>query len=99
MIGCCLQVFRHLHVLASEARCLEAVDVVSKQNKEVPIKVVWKADRSGKERPPLELKTPCLLPEFATVRLLAKWVCLCCCVGCVFLHFHVLLATAALIYL
>ena len=58
-----LQAFRHLYVLAVEARNVEAVDVDSRKSALVPLTVHLKGD----DTPPLRLVTPCSLPPLASI--------------------------------
>lgn len=54
-----LQAFRHLYVLAAEARCLEAIDVDTGEPAMVPLTVTLR----GKEQRELHHVTPCQLPQ------------------------------------
>ena len=57
-----LQAFRHLYVLAVEARCVEAVDVESGESNLVPLTVHLKGGAA-----PLQLVAPCLLPPLSSI--------------------------------
>lgn len=59
-----LQAFRHMYVLAVEARCVEAVDVDNGQSALVPLTVHLK----GGIPLPLRLVAPCLLPPLSSIR-------------------------------
>ena len=62
--------FRHLHVLASEKRCVETIDVESRDPLHLAIKVTHK-QATGASAPDLLLRTPCLTPELNSVS--APW--------------------------
>ena len=66
MDGCLGQVFRHLHVLASEKRCVETIDVKSRDPLHLSIKVSQK-QVAGASATDLLLRTPCLTPELNSV--------------------------------
>ncbi|KAK3245121.1 hypothetical protein CYMTET_45294 [Cymbomonas tetramitiformis] len=64
---CHLQAFRHLYVLAAEARCVEAVDVDTWQPVYVPLSITVKEDAAHAEGS-LQRTTPCLLPELSCLK-------------------------------
>ena len=68
MDSCLGQVFRHLHVLASEKRCVETIDVESRDPLHLSIKVIQK-QATGAPATDLLLRTPCLTPELNSVSL------------------------------
>ena len=59
---CHLQAFRHLYVLATEARCLQTVDVDSQLPVYIPIEVTLKESALYSETV-LSHVTPCILPD------------------------------------
>ena len=61
-----LQIFRHLHVLASENRSIEAIDVETLASLQVPIRIVKKSTGKHPETS-LEGRTPYLLPPLDQV--------------------------------
>ena len=58
--------FRHLHVLASEQRSMEAMDVETSSCLHVPVRVLLKEPENGQEQG-LQDVTPFLLPPFHLV--------------------------------
>ena len=60
-----LQAFRHLHVLASEPRCLDAVDVDTRESVYVPLQIRLLEPQAAV----ISRTTPCLLPEQSQVQL------------------------------
>ncbi|KAL6068526.1 Anaphase-promoting complex subunit 1 [Balamuthia mandrillaris] len=62
-----LQAFRHLYVLACEERCVQAVDVETRQQCYVPIRVDLMTS-SARKGSSLDLTAPCLLPEFRFIQ-------------------------------
>jgi anaphase-promoting complex subunit 1 len=56
------QAFRHLYVLATEARCVEAVDVDTWEPVYVPLHITVAGD-AGHSQGTFQRVTPCLLPE------------------------------------
>ena len=61
-----VQMFRHLHVLASERRLVDAVDVDTAANLQVPITILLKEPDLGQDDG-LKGITPFLLPPFCQV--------------------------------
>lgn len=72
-----LQAFRHLYVLATEARCVQTVDVDSGLPVFVPIELTLKESNSYRETIISKI-TPCLLPERSSVclRLQSMTICM-----------------------
>ena len=62
-----LQMLRHLHVLASESRCMEAVNVETLSSLQVPITVTLKEGSSEHDQSRRPLLSPCLLPPLDQV--------------------------------
>jgi len=62
----CLQIFRHLHVLASESRCVEAEEVTSRVDVHLPMKLTPKSGNPANGES-ICLQTPCLAPPISTV--------------------------------
>ncbi|KAF2214421.1 hypothetical protein CERZMDRAFT_37892 [Cercospora zeae-maydis SCOH1-5] len=56
-----LQAFRHLWVLAAEARCIVIEDVDTRRPIHLPIKIVLKTGETK------EMRAPCLLPELDSI--------------------------------
>ncbi|EOA21984.1 hypothetical protein CARUB_v10002491mg [Capsella rubella] len=69
---CHLQAFRHLYVLATEARWLQTIDVDSGLPVYVPLEVTVKETKLYSETRFCEI-TPCILPE----RAILKRICVC----------------------
>jgi len=63
---CHLQIFRHLHVLASESRCVEAEEVTSRVDVHLPMKLTPKSGNPANGES-ICLQTPCLAPPISTL--------------------------------
>jgi anaphase-promoting complex subunit 1 len=72
---CFLQAFRHLYVLATEARWIQTVDVDTGLPVHAPIEVTVRETEHYAESSFCEV-TPCLMPERAIVSLNGTSICL-----------------------
>lgn len=62
-----LQALRHLYVLGVERRCLQAIDVDSREACAADIEIVWRPEGSFTDTV-ARTKTPCLVPDWGLIR-------------------------------